>query len=124
LCATRGPLQSVAKPTKQHKCKVHYALDCRDEAVYLVQRPRNARLMAGMWELPEARASRRRIAEFSLRHSITVTDYTVLVWRSKVRAGSPGKWVPFEKLSSLALTGLARKILRKAELISPRRASV
>jgi A/G-specific adenine glycosylase len=124
LCATRGPLQGVAKPPKQHKCKVHYALDCRDEAVYLVQRPPNARLMAGMWELPEARASRRRIAAFSLRHSITVTDYTVLVWRSKVRAGSPGKWVPFEKLSSLALTGLARKILRKAELMSPRRASV
>ena len=124
LCATRGALQSVAKAAKQQKRNIHYALDCRHRAVYLVQRPRNARLMAGMWELPEVRASRSRAAEFVLRHSITVTDYTVLVWRSKVLAGSPGKWVRLEKLSSLALTGLARKILRKAELISARRASV
>jgi A/G-specific adenine glycosylase len=124
LCATRGALQSAAKAAKQHKRKVYYALDCRDGAVYLVQRPRNARLMAGMWELPEVRASRGRAAEFSLRHSITVTDYTALVWRSKGLAGSPGKWVRFEKLSSLALTGLAQKILRKAELMSPRLAPV
>jgi A/G-specific adenine glycosylase len=124
LCATRGALQSVAKAAKQQKRNIHYALDCRHGAVYLVQRPRNARLMAGMWELPEVRASRSRAAEFILRHSITKTDYTVLVWRSKVLAGSPGKWVRLEKLSSLALTGLARKILRKAELISAARASV
>jgi hypothetical protein len=32
------------------------------------------------------------------------------------RAG--GKWIPVEKLARVALTGLARKILRKAEIIA------
>ncbi|HZQ97064.1 MAG TPA: A/G-specific adenine glycosylase [Candidatus Sulfotelmatobacter sp.] len=124
LCATRGELPAMPKPSRQKKREVHYALDCRQRAVYLVQRPRDARLMAGMWELPEIPASRTRAAHFRLRHSITVTDYTVLVRRSAPAPGTPGRWVPVEKLGSLPLTGLARKILRKADLISASRAAV
>ena len=52
---------------------------------------------------------------FTVKHSITVTDYTVGVWKKSLEV--EGKWVPAEKLARIALTGLARKILRKAEVI-------
>ena len=144
LCATRGEMPGAAKAPRQKKREVDYLLDYRGGAVFLVQRPHNARLMAGMWELPEVDAPSRaklhpngagKIAPLkaprhpkakrapapeaciTLRHSITVTDYTVRVWhRSAPHA--EGKWVPVEKLPRVALTGLARKILRKAEIIA------
>jgi hypothetical protein len=53
---------------------------------------------------------------FTLRHSITVTDYTVNVWRDANPLGTAGNWIAVEKLPKVALTGLARKILRKADL--------
>ena len=57
---------------------------------------------------------------FKLRHSITVTDYTVGVWRMTVPSGVCGEWVGVERLPRIALTGLARKILRKAEILTDR----
>jgi A/G-specific adenine glycosylase len=142
MCATRGELAGAAKAARQKKREIHYALDYRDGKVFLVQRGRDARLMAGMWELPEmvgpvlgarkqqvpaARfASRRNDKQnesdsplwFTLRHSITVTDYTVRVWRIHAAAGVRGEWVAVRQLTRVALTGLARKILRKAEVIA------
>jgi len=138
LCATRGEVASAAKTQRQKKREIHYALDCRDGAVFLVRRAQDARLMAGMWELPELdgpsgadeiaslKAPRhpktRRVASaepcFTLKHSITVTDFTVRVWRMPAPSRLNGKWIPVEKLARLALTGLARKILRKADLLA------
>ncbi len=143
LCATRGEIARAANTARQKKREVHYALACRDGAVFLVQRARDARLMAGMWELPElagfaAGAGKPQIPRvarndsnlcdrkasdsqlrFTVRHSITVTDYTVWVWRVSAACNVGGKWIPFQRLPRVALTGLARKILRKAEIIAP-----
>ncbi|HYA97491.1 MAG TPA: NUDIX domain-containing protein, partial [Methylomirabilota bacterium] len=140
LCATRGELAGSAKAQRQKKREINYALVLghehgRDGAVLLVRRPRDASLMAGMWELPEVDATavipppkrvlHRRFAPvrndkeflFTLRHSITVTDYTVQVWRRASTDGVRGNWIPKERLQRMALTGLARKILRKAEIL-------
>jgi A/G-specific adenine glycosylase len=57
LCATRGEMVALAKALRQKKREIHYALACREGAVFLVQRPRDARLMATMWELPEMNGS-------------------------------------------------------------------
>ena len=148
LCATRGESASPAKAPPQKKREIHYALDfrisdaSRSGKVFLVQRPLDTRLMAGMWELPEIPAGTKahsngatqiaplkaprpnasrgtsRNACLTLKHSITVTDYTVRVWPVSVRSRG-GKWVPAEKLHRVALTGLARKILRKAGISIP-----
>jgi A/G-specific adenine glycosylase len=143
LCATRGEMAGTAKAARQKRREIHYALDLRDGAVFLVQRARDARLMAGMWELPEIPAGAK--AQFNgageiaalkalrqpkarrgdsvevcvtLRHSITVTDYTVRVWRMSAPSHAGGKWVPVEKLARVALTGLAQKVFRTAKIIA------
>ena len=123
LCATRGDLKANKKSTPQKKREIHYALIChgqsgRPDKIFLVQRPRDASLMAGMWELPEtSKKDGSTEPALMLRHSITVTDYTVRVWRRDSTEQLDGKWVLTSKLPSLALTGLARKILRKAEIL-------
>jgi len=140
MCSTRGELAAAAKQPPQNKREIHYALHRRNGDVLLLQRARDASLMAGMWELPEvasrvAAASGQQIPPsrlasrrnekvegdqgplFTLRHSITVTNYTVRVWQNVELAGIGGKWIPHERLGRMALTGLARKILRKAEML-------
>jgi A/G-specific adenine glycosylase len=117
LCATRGELASVTKPAPQKKREIHYALHHRDGEVFLLRRAPDASLLPGMWELPEVTVEKSLTDPlFTLRHSITVTDYTVRVWRA-APAEVSGKWIPVERLKQVALTGLARKILRKAEML-------
>jgi A/G-specific adenine glycosylase len=117
MCATRGELAATSKPVPQKKAEIHYALHCRNEGVLLVQRARDASLMPGMWELPEGGMNGGRKPQFTLRHSITVTDYTVRVWRATASSRVIGKWTPTERLKQVALTGLARKILLAARII-------
>jgi A/G-specific adenine glycosylase len=123
LCATRGEFAPRSKPPRQKKREIHYALICgdgngRDGKVFLLQRPRDVSLMAGMWELPElANGNGASAPALTLRHSITVTDYTVRVWRVAAPGSVLGEWVPMERLGRVALTGLARKILRKADIL-------
>lgn len=141
LCATRGEMARSEPTPRQQKRQIHFVLDYRDGKVFLVRRPRDARLMAGMWELPETTgfaARQKQISRvprngktnrngrnhdletplFTVRHSITITDYAVRVWRKPAPSGAIGKWVAAERLGRIALTGLARKILRKAEILA------
>ena len=121
LCATRGEMAGLAKPARQKKREIHYALDLRGGSVLLVQRPRDASLMAGMWELPEIPAPGDHAKPvLTVRHSITVTDYTVRVWRREFSRDAAGERVVLDRLPRVALTGLARKILRKAEMVLSR----
>ncbi|MGA2855444.1 MAG: A/G-specific adenine glycosylase [Candidatus Sulfotelmatobacter sp.] len=90
-----------------------------ERAVFLVQRPPDARLMAGMWELPEiAQPQNHCKPAFTLRHSITVTDHTVRVWRPPAPPSASGEWILSSRLGRVPLTGLARKILYKAGVIA------
>jgi A/G-specific adenine glycosylase len=117
LCATRGELPGKGKPPKQHKREVHYALPRRNGSVFLTQRHSDERLMAGMWELPEIVGPCDHSEPlFTVKHSITVTDYTVKVWPTSKVAGIVGKWWGMDRLPDLPLTGLARKILGRSGL--------
>lgn len=132
LCATRGPLQRPARPPRQ-TAEIAYGLAARGDLVYLVRRGRRESLMPGMWELPQL--SNRNGAgngaphlpgsdrcgslepDFTLRHSITVTDHTVHVCRVPAAGLRGGRWFPRQDAAALPLTGLARRILRRASLI-------
>jgi A/G-specific adenine glycosylase len=123
LCATRGELASTTRPAPQKKREIHYSLDYRNGdgrngKVFLVQRANDVSLMPGMWELPEAAVmSRTGNPQITLRHSITITDYRVRVWRAAAPSNAAGKWTPIRRLKRVALTGLARKILSAAHII-------
>ena len=118
LCTTRGELSGATKLQPQKKREIHYVLDRCDGAVFLVQRGRDARLMPGMWELPQMERPVDQATPFlTVRHSITVTDYTVRVWRKRTTSNSRGRWIEFRRLPKLAITGLTRKILRRAHLM-------
>jgi A/G-specific adenine glycosylase len=117
MCATRGELAPAGKTAPQKKREIQYVLDVRNGEVFLVQRARDASLMPGMWELPETTSMNGGSRPtFTLRHSITLTDYTVQVW-SAASSRELGKWTPVARLPKVALTGLARKILRKAAML-------
>jgi len=114
MCVSRGELSGAEKSVRQKKREIHYALDRRKGTVFLVQRPKDTRLMAGMWELPEISKPQNRAEPlFRVKHSITVTDYAVNIWPLSAPPGVPGEWRTIERLSRLALTGLARKVLRR-----------
>jgi A/G-specific adenine glycosylase len=118
MCSSRGELNLAQKKIRQRKKKIRYALDCRDGCVFLVKRPKTATLMPGMWELPEILSANGSGGVFlTLRHSITVTDYEVQVIRGNVSGRTAGRWVQNPRVSTLPLTGLARKILLAAKVI-------
>jgi A/G-specific adenine glycosylase len=118
LCVTRGNFDSRRKTTRQNRREVCYALDRRESSIFLVQRPKYSSLMPGMWELPELSATNvTGRASMTLRHSITVTDFIVRVMQSPAQSGTAGRWVQKKSIARLPLTGLARKILRQAQLI-------
>jgi A/G-specific adenine glycosylase len=85
--------------------------------------------MANMWELPPL--SLEVIAPYepmlAAKHSITNTNYDVKIYSAKGAARelerevsareSKLHWVPAETLATVALTGLARKILRKMDVM-------
>jgi A/G-specific adenine glycosylase len=123
-CATRGEHAGAPRKAMQSR-RMAYALvqrDGRDGAeVLLAQRTAGGSLMPGMWELPELGAlPDAGTVLVSLRHSITVTNYRVEIVacsEQQVRGmGAAQAWVPVERLPETALTGLARKVLRRLQL--------
>ena len=124
-CATRGQLPSVGKAPRQTKRDMHYALSRRNGSIFLSQRSSNARLMAGMWELPEIQGPEDHLRPLlTVKHSITVTDYTVRVWERSDEGDIVGNWWALDRLPKLPLTGLARKILRRSGIFPASEAKI
>jgi A/G-specific adenine glycosylase len=118
LCHARGEIDLGRVATPQKKREISYILARQDRSVFLVQRPMAASLMAGMWELPEGQGNSVSNGTcLTLRHSITVTDYTVRVFQGEIPDDAAGNWIGENRLGKLPLTGLARKILRAAEIM-------
>jgi A/G-specific adenine glycosylase len=130
FCATRGE-HRAPPPKKMISKQIAYALLRRDRPgiteVLLQQRPSSASLMPGMWELPEVaiQPDDHKRLEIALRHAITVTNYRVRVLRfSEDEASSrwpaqryPRQWAKSSELGNLPLTGLARKILQRLQIM-------
>ena len=130
FCATRGEHQAP-RPKRMRSRQIAYALLHRNRAgatqVLLQQRPSSASLMPGMWELPEVTMldSDQERVELTLRHAITVTNYRVRVLRFSEREatlrfpaeGNPRQWIKSSELSSFPLTGLARKVLQRLQIM-------
>ena len=122
FCRTQGRHRVLSKTPRQLKREIAYALQSNDHSVRLVQRPATQQLMPGMWELPQVPAAGAGDILFSLSHSITVTDYKVRVCGNVGRV--PGKWIRNSRLLALPLTGLTKKILRRAGIIEIERSEM
>ena len=115
LCNSRGPTERIERPQRR-KAVLQYALSRRNGSVLLRQRDSESSLMPGMWELPEiGPGNGNETPLLTLRHSITTTDYSVLVFSARSAATKTGRWVPVHAAERLPLTGLTRKILRKLQ---------
>ena len=135
-----GIYSASKRRAARQTAEITYGLAARGDRVYLVRRGRRESLMPGMWELPQLSnlggagngAPHRPHGaphrpgfggcgslqpDFTLRHSITVTDHTVRVCRVPAAGLRGGRWFPLQDAAALPLTGLARKILRRASLV-------
>jgi A/G-specific adenine glycosylase len=128
-CITRGEIPRTVSPSRQEKKQIWCALEQRNgngrAKIRLVQRPRRAPLMPGMWELPQSSEPPRALPAAAhwrtFRHSITITDYTVHVLRNAPGLSAPpaakGKWIAIDRIAQIPITGLTRKILKAGGII-------
>jgi A/G-specific adenine glycosylase len=117
-CTSRGAKDALPQPTRKRK-QLAYGVARENGSILLVQRPANASLMAGMWELPPVSDAQRNGDEplTTLRHAITDTDYQVSVFTVPAACfdslPDSARWFTRRQWERLPLTGLARKILRR-----------
>jgi A/G-specific adenine glycosylase len=128
-CRTQG--EHETGPAKQMRSQqVAYALMQRNSGwemeVLLRQRGEDESQMPGLWELPaiEDGAAREEQTVLTVRHSITNTNYYVTVYAMdegelQVMEGKDAalRWVKEHELGELALTGLARKVLKRVRIL-------
>jgi A/G-specific adenine glycosylase len=136
LCATRGEHLTVGR-APQRSLPAAFLLHLRKRGtvteVQLHRRPAEASLMPGMLELPPLPqdATEGREPMLRLRHAITNTNYYVQVFaargmrdRAMIRSVPVAKdcleWVRTKRLSAQPLTGLARKVLQRLEVMEVR----
>jgi len=121
FCQSRGAGEKRLRAPRKRE-ELRYILARRHAAVLLVQRPAEASLMAGMWELPPLSQTNGSVPLLRLRHSITSTDYQVSVFNGESEQSEPcapdGRWFTRSQYERLPLTGLTRKILRRLSVAS------
>lgn len=134
MCKTRGEHLTQPKVSQRSR-PAAYLLSLRKDGtateVLLEQRSGEASLMAGMFELPplpqDALEGREPILR--LRHSITNTNYYVQIFTPRGRqdqglrravpaAKADLHWTRTSKLNSVPLTGLARKVLQRLDVMA------
>ena len=136
MCHTRG--EHITAPRAAHLSRpAAYLLSLRKRGttteVLLELRAAEASLMPDMYELPPLPqdAVQDREPLLRLRHAITNTNYYVQVFaarglkdrglrRSVVAARTDLHWIPTSRLHPLPLTGLARKILQRLDVMAVR----
>lgn len=126
FCATRG--EHLTTPRKKMRSKeTAYAFLRRTPRplrteVLLEQRPADASLMPGMWELPgiDPENAPEKNKALTLRHSITDTNYYVSIYeldakqqRRLPKRKAARQWHRVRDLHALPLTGLTRKALMR-----------
>ena len=140
LCRTRGEHETAPR-AKLRSREVAYLLSLRKRGVatqvLLAKRPADASLMPGMYELPPLPldaaddAMTEREPVLRVRHAITNTSYYVRVYsplgpgdkvlrRAVPIATSDLHWVKTSALAAVPLTGLAKKVLQRLDVMAVR----
>ena len=124
-CKTRGEHKTAPRARIVSR-EVGYALcliqpaSGPDLEVLLEQRSSTVSVMPGLWELPSLREAPDEKVRFTVRHAIMNVNYVVRVRdvpeedlpRLTVTGGDP-QFIPLRNALGMALTGLARKVLKR-----------
>jgi len=117
FCTSKGSRARALGEKPAKRVSLRLVLPVRYKRIYLVRRPASAGIMPLMWELPAAKKMSGETI-FNLKHSITNTNYSIQVrFAKEAPAASRGRWIARDRLAELPLTGLARKILRRAGIL-------
>ena len=112
---SRG-MKERPKRVARNRRQLAYQVFFRRGRVYLVERSAALSLMPGMWELPPRDLELApQGTDFSLRHSITNTDYQVMVSIGKGLA--PPKLIGGRWHTPAQLKNVTRKILKRAGIL-------
>ena len=133
-CKLRGEHKTVPR-TRSVVREVGHALCIRQAAngvdrvraeVLLEQRPATLTVMPGLWELPALRAIPDRQVRMTVRHAIMNVNYVVRVrdvgeneLAELTVTGAERRWVRLRDAGGMALTGLARKVLKRVTATHP-----
>ncbi len=137
-CRTRGEHKTPVRPRMLSR-EVAHALSVRmsqtsvevdgSREVLLEQRPASNTVMPGLWELPALieSAVAQQDVRMTVRHAIMQVNYYVRI-RTVIEDDVPAltipggdrRWVPLHEASTMALTGLTRKVLTRARLLPSR----
>jgi hypothetical protein len=100
-----------------------------ESEVLLEQRPAGSSVMPGLWELPAMRdgAGEAEGVRMTVRHAIMQVNYIVRIRDvreedvvAQTLDGGERRWVSPREAGTMALTGLARKVLHRAGLLPVR----
>jgi A/G-specific adenine glycosylase len=117
FCRAQSNLKQATN-SRRHQQPISYALLRKSDSIVLVERSARASLMPEMWELPQLTHAPEQEPLLKLRHSITKTDYEVSVFAAPPAFKSDNaRWVRIRNVEQLPLTGLARKILSRLQLL-------
>lgn len=133
-CKTKGE-HKTAPRAKMTSREVAYALAVRaarhgvkaGREVLLEKRAASHTVMPGLWELPALKetAVPDDALRMTVRHAIMQVNYYVrirIVFEDDVDAltvpGEERRWVPLAEAAGMALTGLSRKVLTRAHLLT------
>ncbi len=127
-CKTRGEHKTAARPRSLVR-EVGYALCLRRprhsrgseyEEILLEQRLATVTVMPRMWELPPLRETPGKHVRLTVRHAIMNVNYIVRIRDVRedeltevTAASGERRWVPLTEAGAMALTGLARKVLKR-----------
>jgi A/G-specific adenine glycosylase len=133
-CKTQGEHKTAPRPQMLSR-EVAHALSVRtglhsgqgSREVLLECRAASNTVMPGMWELPVLKETAVPEDELrmTVRHAIMHVNYYVRVRtvfeddiETMTVAGGTRRWVSLHEAESMALTGLARKVLTRAHLLA------
>lgn len=127
-CRTRGEHRTAPRARIVNR-EAGYALCLKSSGssqhpggaeVLLEQRAATVTVMPGLWELPSLREMPNGDSRMVVRHAIMNVNYVVRVrdvseaeLADLAIAGGQRRWVPLREAGAMALTGLARKVLKK-----------
>ena len=125
FCKTRGEHKTAPRARSVIR-EAGFALCVRSSGngagpeVLLEQRPQAVSVMPGLWELPSLRDLPNGDVRMTVRHSIMNVNYVVRVREVREEElaelaveGGERQWVPLHPAGTMALTGLARKVLKR-----------